>query len=191
MSMSAQSSALANSARLPLWLKGCISILGFKLTFCSLPILGDLLFWPELDFFPREKIQRLSAGVASLQINVLSPRRIMSFLGLMTAAIPAVPWARFHQGPLQLSPEQLGSIIAYSRQCGSPSVQGAKDSIVVNVRNVSEVSVEVVQRLTTDTGALGGGGGGSPLWILNTWELIVKLEGVHSYSASSSVFQST
>ena len=53
-------------------------------------------------FLPEEKIAKLDQAVAQLQSNLLtSVREVMRVLGLMTSCFPAVPWARFHQRPLQ------------------------------------------------------------------------------------------
>ena len=53
-------------------------------------------------FLPVEKVKKLDRAVASLQNNQqVSLRSLMSTLGLLTSALPAVQWAGLHFRPLQ------------------------------------------------------------------------------------------
>ncbi|XP_040188033.1 uncharacterized protein LOC120920173 [Rana temporaria] len=53
-------------------------------------------------FLPEEKVSKMVQAVSTLQTNQLvSLREISRTVGLMTSCFPAVPWARFHQRPLQ------------------------------------------------------------------------------------------
>lgn len=54
-------------------------------------------------FLPQEKVLNIQRTVREIRARTfVSIREGMSLLGLMTAAIPAVPWAQFHSRPLQL-----------------------------------------------------------------------------------------
>lgn len=51
---------------------------------------------------PQEKVEKMHMALKILQNNTeVSVRQAMSVLGLLTAAIPSVQWARFHARPLQ------------------------------------------------------------------------------------------
>ena len=53
-------------------------------------------------FLPEEKIVKVQAAVKTVQTNLpVTVRKAMSTLGLLTAAIPAVQWARLHARDLQ------------------------------------------------------------------------------------------
>lgn len=54
-------------------------------------------------FQPKEKIEKIQREIKRIQTNLpCSIRKIMSTLGLLTSAIPAVQWASLHFRPLQM-----------------------------------------------------------------------------------------
>lgn len=63
-------------------------------------ILGSSI---QKGFLPLEKVQNIQHSVRDVSSSPsLSIREGMSLLGLMTAAMPAVPWAQIHCRPLQV-----------------------------------------------------------------------------------------
>ena len=54
-------------------------------------------------FLPQEKVSKMLQAVSALQTNQsVSLMEVSRTVGLMTLCFPAVPWARFHQRPLQM-----------------------------------------------------------------------------------------
>lgn len=73
----------------------------------------------------------LTAGVASLQVNVpVSLWHVMSVLGLKTAAILMVPWAKFHKRPLQLDSFETLRSLAGKSLMGDLLLSRVKRSLV-------------------------------------------------------------
>lgn len=113
-------------------------------------------------FLPQEKIEKMQLTLITLQSNAeISVRQAMSALGLLTAAIPSVQWARLHSRPLQ---SDILMNWSYQEPLEKKFNLGARAKRSLwwwrNLGNVSKGLpwvFPVTRRLTTDASAWGWG----------------------------------
>lgn len=122
-------------------------------------------------FLPQEKVHKIEDAMRLLQDNQLvSIRRVMSSLGLLTSAIPAVQWAGLHFCPLQ-------TFILKSSLDALVNVPPQVKRSVWWWRATGNLSqgwlwvVPVAKVVTTDTSGRGWGGGHlGPLKTQGSWK---------------------